>query len=243
MISIIVESQADVLDLRPILNGIDTIIRRNPTRQEVLQLLRENPNDRVMFAGHGTKFGLFSHTGGYLLTQEDADMLRGREVIGIWCYANEYAKACGLYGFFTSMFVSNPSECVCLGFGNVDREIISHETQLFAEGVNALLKQNAPLDEWVEKLYMQGNIGRNFVNFNLSALTYINESHEIFTPMGKGNEEDNFNLADEINIYWDEEVNTSPNQIHPTITYEEFAAMAAHFYELGVKSAGNCISC
>lgn len=72
--------------------------------------------DRVMMLGHGNQFGLFStpdKNGQYsrhLVNSGHAQFLRGKSCIGIWCYANEFAKQYGLHGLFSGMIISELNE-------------------------------------------------------------------------------------------------------------------------------------
>ena len=72
--------------------------------------------DSVMMLGHGNHFGLFSipdKKGQYrrhLVDSRHVQFLRRKPCIGIWCYANEFAKQYGLQGLFSSMIISELHE-------------------------------------------------------------------------------------------------------------------------------------
>lgn len=72
--------------------------------------------DSVMMLGHGNHFGLFSISdkkGQYrrhLVDSRHVQFLRRKPCIGIWCYANEFAKQYGLQGLFSGMIISELHE-------------------------------------------------------------------------------------------------------------------------------------
>ena len=72
--------------------------------------------DSVMMLGHGNSFGLFStpdKKGQYrrlLVDSGHVQFLRGKPCIGIWCYANEFAKQYKLQGLFSGMIISELHE-------------------------------------------------------------------------------------------------------------------------------------
>ena len=72
--------------------------------------------DSVMMLGHGNHFGLLSipdKKGQYrrhLVDSRHVQFLRRKPCIGIWCYANEFAKQYGLQGLFSSMIISELHE-------------------------------------------------------------------------------------------------------------------------------------
>ena len=72
--------------------------------------------DNVMMLGHGNRFGLFStpdKNGQYrrhLVDSGHVQFLRGKSCIGIWCYANEFAKQYRLQGLYSGMIISEVHE-------------------------------------------------------------------------------------------------------------------------------------
>ena len=72
--------------------------------------------DSIMMLGHGNSFGLFStpdKKGQYrrlLVDSGHVQFLRGKSCIGIWCYANEFAKQYRLQGLYSGMIISEVHE-------------------------------------------------------------------------------------------------------------------------------------
>ena len=68
------------------------------------------------------------------------------EIIGIWCYASDFARIHNLRGFFTYMFISNTQECLYNRCGSYDNEVVYEQNRLFAERVRGLITENRPME-------------------------------------------------------------------------------------------------
>ena len=72
--------------------------------------------DSIIMLGHGNQFGLFStpnKNGQYrrlLVNSSHVQFLREKACIGIWCYANKFARQYGLQGLFSGMIISELHE-------------------------------------------------------------------------------------------------------------------------------------
>ena len=176
MIVVYVNSMEDTATFDAIYRNIneDTIILHNPSRAEVDAILAERPTETLLCFGHGTPRGLFSHDfSGMLIDAESVPLLVNREMIGIWCYASNFGIAHNLRGFFTYMFISNQQECAFNRCGWYANEVIFAENRLFAERINTLIRENTPLEQWVEILYESRNADLPFVEFNYGNLSYL----------------------------------------------------------------------
>lgn len=176
MIVVYVNSMEDTATFDAIYRNLneDTIILHNPSRAEVDAILTERPTETLLCFGHGSPRGLFSHDfSGMLIDAESVPLLVNREMIGIWCYASNFGVAHNLRGFFTYMFISNQQECAFNRCGWYDNSIIFAENRLFAERINTLIRENTPLEQWVEILYESRNADLPFVEFNYGNLSYL----------------------------------------------------------------------
>lgn len=176
MIVVYVNSMADTATFDAIYRNLneDTIILHNPSRAEVDAILTERPTETLLCFGHGSPRGLFSHDfSGMLIDAESVPLLVNREMIGIWCYASNFGIAHNLRGFFTYMFISNQQECVFNRCGWYEDSVIFAENRLFAERVNELIRNEIPMDKWVEILYESRNDDLPFVEFNYRNLSYL----------------------------------------------------------------------
>lgn len=174
MIAVFVDSMADTATFAPLFKDIEGIYLYNPTREELEKVLVENPTETFMCLGHGSPRGLFSaDMHGFLLDRDNVHLLKDRDVIGIWCYASDFARLNNLRGFFTHMFISNAQECSYHKCGNYYNEVVYEQNRIFAEKVRGLIAENKPMEEWVDYLYESCDSSLNFVDFNYSNLAYF----------------------------------------------------------------------
>lgn len=171
---IIMNTTEDTKDFECLTHGFEegNNILINPSKSAVRRLLRSSTNDLVLF-GHGDENGLYNvRMDGYVIGSKDVDLLRKRNVIGLWCYAGNFADKYGLHGFFTSMFISNVNEAINLNF-NVTKEDITSENIKFAVSINALLRRQVPYSAWVMNLQEIASFSDlPFVHYNYEALAY-----------------------------------------------------------------------
>lgn len=175
---IVVESQPDCKDFRGIYEGLDGDILINPSKGQVRTMLRAHPERPLIISGHGTESGLLNKDwNGYVVDSRLVDMLRKRScIVGVWCYAGNFADRYGLHGFFTSMFISTPEEADECGFPEADPMDITRENQLFSKRINKLLKDlhmcdgRPLLDNWVLELQRKADISKGFVRYNYEAM-------------------------------------------------------------------------
>lgn len=174
MIAVFVNSMADTATFAPLFKDIEGISLYNPTREDLEKVLIENPTETFMCLGHGSPRGLFSaDMHGFLLDRDNVHLLKDRDVIGIWCYASDFARLNNLRGFFTYMFISNAQECSYHRCGNYYNEVVYEQNRIFAEKVRGLIAENKPMEEWVDYLYESCDSSLDFVNFNYSNLAYF----------------------------------------------------------------------
>jgi hypothetical protein len=86
--------------------------------------------------------------------------------------ASEFAIKHDLKGFFTSMFISNKYEAACHGF-NGENEDIYEQTRHFLRTLNNLVKNNVPMEEWIDTFNNSADMTIPYVKFNYEALGYF----------------------------------------------------------------------
>jgi hypothetical protein len=106
----------------------------------------------------------------YIIDANNVELLYDREVIGIWCYASEFAVKHHLRGFFTYMFVSNPMEASCLNFRGHTTEEVDEQNIHFCEQINNFINEGVEPIDFIEKLEYDDDI--DFVHFNYSNMIY-----------------------------------------------------------------------
>ena len=175
MIVIHVDSMEDTAGLKKAYEGLENVtLLYNPTKEEVVGTLRRDDDPLVMCLGHGTTSGLFNQDWfGYVVDHSMADLLRGRKMIGIWCFASSFAERYGLHGYFTSMFISNINEAEGFGFPDHTNADILNEAELFSEKINTMLKEGVPLEQWVGMLQAGCHKEKDFVRYNYEGMRYF----------------------------------------------------------------------
>ena len=171
------QTQFDNEPQRLLYEGLDCTVFLNPQMDDTERIQRAIVNDDdnlVLITGHGTPCGLLSvDWKDYIVNDAWADILRQKTVIGIWCYASEFADRNNLHGFFTSMFVSNLNEAIenhVARYATSDN--IREQMELFCRTINCFMRGNIPMDEWVGNL-QQMCCDLQFVRFNYEALSYF----------------------------------------------------------------------
>lgn len=165
----------DAKILSKIYEGLDGItLSYNRSKSNIKRLLRITGNESVMLLGHGNQQGLFNASqNGYAVSSECVEWLRNRPIIGIFCYASDFADKYGLHGFFTSMFISNMTEAIYEQRDqDATEEVISSQQYIFCDRIRELLIKNTPLSQWPKILQSQADLSIPFVRFNYEALTY-----------------------------------------------------------------------
>lgn len=172
--AIIIDSRPDCKDFRYLYTGFDGTILINPTQRAIHHLLFHSRNT-LLLSGHGSPDGLFNHDWSrFAISKRDVRFLKLRKVIGLWCYASEFADTYNLHGFFTSMFISTPDEAKAYWMKDATPELITSENIKFSKAVNSLIMDEVPMSEWTDRL--QSTVNKNspdFVRFNYEALSYF----------------------------------------------------------------------
>lgn len=179
MLVIHIISTEDTNDFAGIYEGLDATILINPTSSECKRAII-NEQDRIVLIGHGTDWGLLNQRlDGYIIDSRMVQFLRGKDVIGIWCNASNFADRYDLTGFFTSMFISNTRELIECGFQTFDNcdEEIGRQNLIFAERINELLTANTPSGDWATILFNSlTDSEERFVYYNYEAMYSTEES-------------------------------------------------------------------
>ena len=170
--AIVIDSRPDTSFYTNIISGVETNLIVNPSGHQIKELLRGSSNDLLLF-GHGSELGLFNqHWNGYCIDRSHLEMLRKRRIIGVWCYAGNFADRYRLHGFFTSMFISNSREACEYGFDTTEDEVNLQNT-IFGDALNRLILDGTPMEQWVDILQSQCDSNIPFVRFNYEAMAYF----------------------------------------------------------------------
>jgi hypothetical protein len=171
MLVIHIISTEDTTQFSNIYQNLDARVLINPSSSEARHAINEE-TDTIILIGHGTEYGLLNQRlDGYFIDSGWVNILRNKTIIGIWCYAGNFADKYGLRGFFTSNFISNVGELIDNGFPNFENSatIIEHENMWFSNRINSYLRTQRPLIDWVEDLRENASV-MPFVQYNYEAL-------------------------------------------------------------------------
>lgn len=171
MLVIHIISKDDTKDFSGIYNNLDATVLINPSTSIARKAIVDE-RDIVVLIGHGTEHGLLNkNLNGYFIDSSWVQILRNKTVIGIWCYAGNFADRYGLRGFFTSNFISNVDELLECGFNNFENSdiTIEYENIWFSNRLNYYLRANVPIQDWIIDLQNNASI-MPFVQYNYEAL-------------------------------------------------------------------------
>jgi hypothetical protein len=122
--------------LRPIYRDLKhkTVITGPITRDGLHALIKTH--DRIIGLGHGSPSGLFSMSAGgygsYILGVGEVEVLRGKELVSIWCHANQFMERHKLNGLYSGMFISEVSEARYYGLNEVTQADVNESNEAFA---------------------------------------------------------------------------------------------------------------
>lgn len=176
MIVIHIDNKPDTKKLSLLYEGLDDVtLCYNMPKRKIKKILMATPGETVMMLGHGDVRGLYNVAmDGYAVDWSLVEWLRGRTVIGIFCYASEFADRYGLHGFFTSMFISNMNEALMLGMHeNATDELIDVQEELFCRRVRSLIDDKVDISTWDSMLQVEADTSIPFVRFNYEALAVL----------------------------------------------------------------------
>ena len=171
--TIIFSKRDDTLFLRNIWKGLDNVkvveVESSDDYEEVEKSLLVE-KDIVIFCGHGSSNGLlYPNFEGEIIHQDNLELYKDKTIIGIWCYASDFALKYNLHGFFSSMFISDVDEAYDNNCYN-QLEDIDKENILFSKRLNRLLKYKIDINQWSELLEKEADYEIDFVKFNYDGL-------------------------------------------------------------------------
>ena len=122
--------------LRPIYRNIKhkTVITGLITRDGLHALIKAH--DRIIGLGHGSPSGLFNMSAGgfgsFILGAGEVEILRGKELVSIWCHANQFMEHHKLKGIYSGMFISEVSEARYYNLNEVTQDDVDESNDAFA---------------------------------------------------------------------------------------------------------------
>ena len=131
MLTVIHTTDPTTQALRHLYEGREDVVchlTETATNAEVVHAIADA--DSLMMLGHGNEYGLFSNPnsrGEYerlLVSGRHVEFMRGKQCIGIWCRADEFARRYGLHGLFSGMIISEMDEAALYGIPTTQKELV-----------------------------------------------------------------------------------------------------------------------
>lgn len=157
------------------------IYRVKLTSKEVNQRFHHcSSATQIMLLGHGSDKGLFYREDSY---EEGFDcvmvghphrhwLTKRHNIVGIFCNADEFARAEGLHGLFTGMIISEIEEAETYGIKTTEEEL-HMENIKFATRLRSLLDSQTPLHEIPERMRALDDSHSQLTEFNYQRVYYI----------------------------------------------------------------------
>ena len=168
-----------------IYEGIDnvTLFDSWEQREEILKAIAAAPREEpILLLGHGCPSGLYDMRYGLVIRNSDAELLKDRpNLVGIWCYASDYAYANGLKGFFSGMFISEEPEAWVNGV-DASEEEVDEKVWDFSGRMGELIRSGKPLADVAAELMDPKHIDSELTRFNYSRLTWRPTGTEPLPP-------------------------------------------------------------
>jgi len=128
--------------------------------------------ETVMLLGHGCPNGLYALDGnGYKLINLHglSFYLRKHFVVGVFCYANQFAEKERLTGLFTGMIVSELFEAEDLNIKTSQKEL-DGENPKFARNFRKLLDEQCPISEFPSRMKALDSKHSSLTDYNYGSI-------------------------------------------------------------------------
>jgi len=101
-------------------------------------------HDKIIMLGHGFPGGLWGFDR-LLINDSNAELLRGKELVGIWCHANQFFEHHGLLGIYSGMIISEPLEAIFYSVPYTNK-MIDESNTLFTKAVTNSITSTTPIE-------------------------------------------------------------------------------------------------
>ena len=148
-----------------------TVLTTNLDYETVAEELQK-PYDLIILCGHGWQGGLYDRINGFTaVNSRHAQYLKNKNVIGIWCNADEYFRIFHVDGLFaTGMFISEMKEALDCDILTTEKEIEESST-IFANVMKTAMKTPEKIKEIITESYVAPHnpvvkVNRQFMNID-----------------------------------------------------------------------------
>lgn len=190
-------NDVDTRNLRGIWRDLDAKVielssNTNVSQEEIDKALEEE-KDTIIICGHGSEDGCYypnkinpynmnldniqsllnNDIENFVINSNNAHLLRDKKVIGIWCFAAEFARKHNLKGFYSSMFISNKLEARHFKIRVRSVDEIKNSEIKFCNILNTLLINGTPLNQWKETITNNIQENNKVESFNYNGVQYF----------------------------------------------------------------------
>ncbi len=158
------------------------VVSCNCSHKKMEQLLHHvSMQERIMLLGHGSDKGLFYREDDtaeefdkIIVGHSHAFYLRKHcgNIIGIWCHADNFARAEGLHGLFSGMIISEQQKAAEYGVAAMQEEIAASNHVMFSK-LRQLLDERTPLHEIPQKMKVWDEEHTPLSTFNYGNFYYL----------------------------------------------------------------------
>ena len=131
-----------------------TIVNTEISRNSLNRLIREH--DRIIMMGHGSADGLYGYDK-FVINHQSVFHLRGKKLICVWCYADDFVRSNQLTAICTGMIISEWSEADYLGVYPNNDDDIDISNDLLAKAIKACIDADEPKTVYHEIYKGEGN--------------------------------------------------------------------------------------
>ena len=121
-------------------------------------------HDRIVMMGHGTKYGLFAKGRGTIIDSTYVNILREKQIVAIWCNADEFVKKYELKGFYTGMIISEMDEAEYLNVPYTYQSVVESNI-LFTQAMTDSIDAEDMLTE-AKAIYCIDDTDNEIINYN-----------------------------------------------------------------------------
>lgn len=152
-------------------------------RDEVSKAV-ESEEDFLLLCGHGSPWGLMNpNFHGYAFNVIDLLELKAKQVVSIWCYANEFWVKWPQFkipALTSSMYISNPIEAEMNGITGTDQKYVNRTNEATFNEMNRFIRNGVPINEWPRRLMDTLDRSNPIDSFNRGGMMYLG-----YTPEGE----------------------------------------------------------
>lgn len=134
------------------------VLYEDVTEHDVTRWIPEY--DRIIMLGHGCPDGLFGDYG-LVVNESHVELLRDKELVCIWCNADQFMDEYKLNGFYSGMFISEVGEAQMYDI-KVSQEGVTNSNNMFATLLGKNLDNPERLSIMKEHYKLRGSLVTEF---------------------------------------------------------------------------------